>query len=347
MQNSTPPSPDGISITDPVTGFDYPREWVSACRDPQLRDLTISGLGVLTSGGQVLKRGFTTGTTAAAACKAAILSLRRPVKAVQIRIPCGLLVTVQVRGRNGCAEAEKYAGDYPGDATAGVLFRAEAIPADSGIVLVAGAGIGRFIRDTPRYPAGEPAISHTALQSIMDAITGALEETSIPGVQVTLSIPEGVAVAENTLNPKVGVLGGISVLGTTGLVEPWDDHFTESMLEKVGRAEHLVITTGRLGLRYSRLLFPGYEVVLAGARIREAMDRARGEVILCGLPGLVMKFLAPDILEGTGCLTVDELSGKPGFDQRISSLFQKARSDCPRLRVVIVSRDGRVLGDSG
>lgn len=337
----------GKPVTDPVTGFVYPPEWVSACQNSRLLDMVVSGLGVLTSGGIVRKRGYTTGTTAAAVCKAAILSLREPVQAVQVRIPCGLVITVPGNGCEGRAKVAKYAGDYPEDATAGLVFEAVAVPADRGIVLVAGRGIGRFDRDTPRFPAGEPAVSPAALQNILDTIMEAMQETGLPGIHVELSAPDGEAVAAHTLNPRLGIVGGISVLGTTGLVEPWDDHVTESVLERISQSERLVITTGRLGLRYSRLLFSDYDVVLAGSRIMEALGRARGEVILCGLPGLILKFLDADILEGTGCLTVEELSGKPGFDHILSEIFQKMRSEFPKLRVVILSRDGSLLGDSG
>lgn len=338
---------EGNPVTDPVTGFVYPPEWVGACRDPCSLDLVTSGLGVLTSGGSVLKRGYTTGTTAAAACKAAILSIKDPVCDVRVPIPCGLTITIPVEGRDGHARASKYAGDYPGDATAGIVFEAAAHPARHGIVLSPGSGIGRWERDTPRFRKGDPAISPSALQTILDAITDALRETGFSGARVELSVPEGEVVAARTLNPRIGVTGGISVLGSTGLVEPWDDHLTRSVLDRIQRSDRIVLTTGRLGLRYSRLLFPGYEAILAGARIREALDLAKGEVILCGLPGLILKFLDPDILAGTGCLTVEEFSMKPGFSRTLSDVFTRIGEKYPQLRVVIVSREGNVLGDSG
>lgn len=338
---------EGNPVTDPVTGFVYPPEWVSACQDSRSLDLVTSGLGVLTSGGSVLKRGYTTGTTAAAACKAAILSMKDPVCDVRVHIPCGLTVTIPVEGRDGHARASKYAGDYPGDATAGVVFEAAAYPARRAIVLSAGSGIGRWERDTPRFRKGDPAISPAALETILDAITDALRQTGFSGARVELSVPEGEAVAAQTLNPRIGVTGGISVLGSTGLVEPWDDHLTGSVLDRIRRSDRIVLTTGRLGLRYSRLLFPGHEAILAGARIREALDLAKGEVILCGLPGLILKFFDPDILAGTGCITVEELSMKPGFSHTLSEVFIRMREKYPQLRVVIVSREGNVLGDSG
>ncbi len=333
-------------VTDPVTGFVYPPEWVSACRDSGSLELVTSGLGVLTSGGDVLRRGYTTGTTAAAACKAAILSFGNLVCEVRIRIPCGLTVTIPVEGKDGHARASKYAGDYPGDATDGVVFEAVAFPAPNGIILSAGSGIGRWERDTPRFRKGEPAISPTALQTILDAMIDAMRETGLSGARVELSVPEGEDVATRTLNPRVGIAGGISILGSTGLVEPWDDHLTSSMLDRIQRSDRIVLTTGRLGLRFSRLLFPGYEAILAGARLREALERARGEVILCGLPGLILKFLDPDILAGTGCLTVEELSMKPGFEHTLDEIFTRMREEYPGLRVVIVSREGNILGDS-
>lgn len=340
MQESKP-------LIDPVTGFSYPRHWVAACRDREQLALAASGLGVLTASGKVLMRGFTTGTTAAAACKAAVLSLKNPVDSVPIRTPCGISLHVPVRCSRGRAEASKFAGDYPGDATAGLVFVAEAETRDGGITLETGEGIGRFSRRTPRGRPGEPAISPPALQEIMEAITEGMEMTGIPGIALTLTVPRGEIVARKTLNPRLGILGGISVLGTTGLVEPWDDHLAGSVRERVAAAERLVVTTGRLGLRYSRLHFPEHEIVLAGSGIREALNAAEGKVILSGLPGLVLKFLFPGILEGTGCLTVEELAQKPVFSEKMEQAFSIARTKYPRLRVVIFSRDGEIMGDSG
>jgi cobalt-precorrin-5B (C1)-methyltransferase len=334
------------TLCDPVTGFAYPDSWIGACTDPDDLELVRSGLGLLTSSGKVLRRGFSTGTTAAAACKAAVLSLRDPVEGVEVAIPCGLTVIVHAEGRNGDGSARKYPGDYPSDATAGMEFLARAVPAEEGVILVAGEGIGRFERDTPRHAAGEPAISHPALQSILRAIEEGMSAIPVPGVEVELSAPTGSVVAERTLNPRMGVAGGISVLGTTGLVEPWDDHLTESVLERVAAADRVVLTTGRLGLRYSRLLFPEHEVILAGSHLSKALERARGDVILCGLPGLILKFLSPGLLDGTECATVEELSAMPGFRAKMAEAFARAKRDYPRLRVIIVSRRGEILGDS-
>ncbi len=335
------------TISDPVTGFSYPKSWVQACRNPDDLSLVRAGLAVLTSSGSVLKRGFTTGTTAAACCKAAILSAGRTVDTVMVKIPCGLTVTVPVSASGGNASCRKYAGDYPADATAGLLFSAVYSERAMGLELVPGEGIGRFFRDTPRYYAGQPAISKPARECIFLAMDEALAETGLDGARVSLVVPDGERVSSATLNPRVGIGGGISVLGTTGLVEPWDDHLSESVMERVRSANRVVLTTGRIGLRYSRLLFPDHDVILAGAKLKEALAVAPEGTMLCGLPGLILRFLDPGILDGTGCLTVEELSLHPEFEEKMAEAFCKGRSRYPSLRIVILNRRGLILGDSG
>ncbi|WP_343222846.1 cobalt-precorrin-5B (C(1))-methyltransferase [Methanofollis formosanus] len=335
------------AIVDPVTGFVYPAEWVGRCTDPAALTLAASGLGVLTADGSVLRRGFTTGTTAAAACRAAVLSLAKPVDAVSLLLPCGLEVVVPARGAGGRGEARKDSGDYHADVTAGLAFVAVAEQVPAGVEVEYGGGVGRFVRETPRYPLGSPAVSPTARATIEGAVGSAAASVGLPGVWVRLSVPDGAAVAAQTLNPRIGVEGGISVLGSTGLVEPWDDHLSESALERVEGAEQVVLTTGRLGLRYARLLFPDREVVLVGVHLGRALAAAKGEVTVCGLPGLVMKFMDAEVLAGTGCATVEELTGTPAWQGVMERTFASFRAAHPTVRVVVVARDGTVLGDSG
>ncbi len=343
MRDENPEDP----ITDPVTGFTYPGAWTRKAAGGDDLALVRNGLAVLTSSGTVLRRGFTTGTTAAACCKAAILSLQRSVESVTVTIPCGLTVTVPVAGSAGRAACRKYAGDYPSDATAGLLFVAVCSKKSPGLELVPGDGIGRFIRDTPRHFTGEAAISTPARDCIFAAMEEALSETGIDGARVVLSVPDGARIGAQTLNPKVGIDGGISILGTTGLVEPWDDHLSESVAERVRNADRVVLTTGRTGLRYSRLLFPDHEAVLAGSKLPEALSAAGGDTVLCGLPGLILRFLDPGILDGTGCMTVEDLSVTPGFEQKMAAAFRYGKERYPGLRVVVIDRRGIILGDSG
>jgi cobalt-precorrin-5B (C1)-methyltransferase len=333
-------------MNDPVTGFEYPGDWVAKCRSPEQLRLAGKGLAVLTSSGLVLRRGFTTGTTAAAAAKAAVLSLKTDTDSVSITLPCGIPVDVPASGHAGTGSSIKFAGDYPADVTAGIEFLAEAARAAGSITVTFGAGIGRFSRDTPRYRKGTPAVSPTALSSIVQAVQEALDVIGESGISVRISAPRGREVAEKTLNPRMGVDGGISVLGTTGLVEPWDDHLTESTMERIAAADRPVLTTGRVGLRFSRLLFPDREVILIGGKLNDALDAAQGEVTLCGLPALILRHISPKILDGTGYLTVEEFTGSPQFPKILAEALAGFREVMPRVTVVLITREGKIMGES-
>ena len=332
-------------MRDPVTAFEYPGDWVARCTSPERLRLAGQGLAVLTSSGAVLLRGLSTGTTAAAAAKAAVLSLKTDTECVTVILPCGIAVDVPACGRAGTGSAVKYGGDYPADVTAGLEFRAEAIPGANGITVTFGEGIGRFSRDTPRYRKGTPAVSPPALSCIVRSVQEALDVIGGSGCSVRISAPRGTRIAEQTLNSRMGVKGGISVLGTTGLVEPWDDHLTESTMERVAAADRPVLTTGRIGLRFSRLLFPDHEVILIGGKLKEALDAARGDVILCGLPALILRHIDPQILDGSGYLTVEELAGSPQFPAIVAALLAEFRQLRPRVTVVLINRKGRIIGE--
>ena len=332
-------------MRDPVTGFDYPDAWVEACRTPGLLPDVERGLAILTADGTVLRRGFTTGTTAAAACKAAILSLGGTVvESVPITLPCMITVEIPARGRNGEGRCVKDAGDHPSDATAGLEFIAEAEAAEEELSLEFGEGVGRFGEDIPGHAPGSPAVSGTALSSILGACLEGLEGAGCHGARVLLRVPGGREAAARTLNPRLGIEGGISILGTTGLVEPWDEHLVASVLERVRASACPVLTTGRTGLRFSRLLFPDREVILVGGKIREALEAAGGEAILCGLPGLILRELNPGILGGTGCRTVEELLGRDGWREAVEPTLAAFHERMPGVRVVLFDRSGRVLG---
>ncbi len=109
-------------MRDPVTGFLYPNGWQEMSGIHGTSISSHEGFAVLTASGTILRRGYTTGTTAAAACKAAILSLDHDVSEVTIRLPCGLVAGVPVTAHTGHASCRKYAGDYPSDVTAGIEF---------------------------------------------------------------------------------------------------------------------------------------------------------------------------------------------------------------------------------
>ena len=334
-------------MIDPVTGFAYPESWTAKCRDAEALAIAKSGFGVLTSTGSVLRRGFTTGSTAAAACYAAVASFSAPVDTAPILLPCGILAEIPAVGKDGEGSARKYSGDYPHDITAGILICAKASSAEC-VSLETGEGIGRFVRDTPRYAKGASAVSPPAKKEILDAISSACRAAGLSGAAVLLTIPDGRRIGAMTLNPKVGIEGGISVVGTTGFVEPWDDHLSETVSERIAGAKNVVITTGRIGLRYSRLLFPEYEVVLAGSKIAQSLSAAAQceRAVICGLPALILRFFNPDVAISRGFPTVEELLAGPDGISFLGEELNAAKQKYPWLRIVIVDRDGWILGDT-
>ncbi len=331
-------------MIDPVTKFNYPEAWTSLCLNDETKGLIEDGRAVLTSSGRALRRGFTTGTTAAAACMAAIMSLGgKKVRSVDVRLACGLTFPVEVKARDGTASCYKYSGDYPSDATAGIEFRAQFIEFRDDTVLDVGKGIGRWDRDTPRYAKDSPAISGTAMDCILGAISAACLSQGRKGARVHLQAMNGESVARNTLNERIGVLGGISVLGSTGLVEPWDDHLGQDSVDRALRAERAVITTGRIGLRYARLQYPDREVILVGAKMKQVLDSRSEGLTLFGLPALIIKFIEPAVLVGSGYKTVEELVASEEGARVVHSSIEKFKSIYPGHGIALIDRTGKVL----
>jgi cobalt-precorrin-5B (C1)-methyltransferase len=333
-------------MKDPVNDFEIPIDWIKRATLPEdeLSAGIASGRLVLLADGSVLRRGYTTGTTAAAAAKAAVLSLKRTIERVTVLTPAGIEVTLPVSASGGRASAIKDCGDHGFDVTGGIEIVAEAHESggagmDDGISIAAGRGIG--------VKRGVPAINPAPMEQIRTAIAEAVREIGISGADVLISVPRGEEIARETLNSRVGVIGGLSILGTTGFVEPWNEHLLDTKHELIQQAERVVLTTGRLGMRYSNMLFPDRTVVMVGNRIPEGLDAAKdkSEVIVCGLPGLILKWIDPDVLSGSGSLTTQEMIDRNPADARIDRTLAAAKEDAPGVRIVLLNRDGSILRD--
>lgn len=331
------------AAVDPVTGFEIPRSWMDLCRDPHLLEKIESGLWVILADGRLLRRGLTTGTTAATACKGAILSLRQPKEAVEVPTPAGIRVTIPVKAQSGLCVATKDGGDHQFDVTHGIEIHALASPSEE-IELVAGKGVGRITSPGLCASPGKLAISQSARRQIMDAISEGLEETGLKAARVEVFIPAGETLAKETLNPQLGIEGGISILGSTGFVEPWNEHLAQSRgLELTG--DRVVATTGRTGLKFSRMLFPEHKAVLIGSRFDILNFREGQESVLCGLPALILKWAWPAVLEGTGCRTVAELVERDPRHKNIDLAIKEAKKRLPHTRIVLLYKDGRIFRD--
>ncbi len=332
------------AIVDPVTGFGIPDAWIKQCIDRDVLDKISSGRWVLLADGRLLRRGLTTGTTAAAACKGAVLSLLQPRDYVEVPTPAGIRVSMPVKAREGFCTAVKDGGDHQFDVTHGTEIVASARRFKE-TKLAIGKGIGTISASGLCAPRGKPAISQSARQQILEAIGEGLEETGLNGARVELSVPCGEDLATKTLNPKLGVIGGLSILGSTGFVEPWNEHLSESRSCEIKGLKKVAVTTGRTGLKFSRILFPDHKAVLIGSNLDLLEFDEDQESVLCGLPALILKWSWPDVLEGTGCGTVAELVERSPGHENISLALKRAKDKLPFTRIVLLHKDGRIFRD--
>ncbi|HIS75975.1 MAG TPA: cobalamin biosynthesis protein CbiD [Candidatus Merdivicinus excrementipullorum] len=181
--------------------------------------------------GKDLRFGYTTGSCAAAASKAAARMLLEGSReeSVELMTPKGILLNLPVEeitageGFVSCA-IRKDSGDDP-DITNGILiFSRVEFSKTPGITLEGGFGVGRVTKPGLECPVGAPAINRVPREMITAAVRAMQEESgNFAGLKVTISIPEGERLAKRTFNPRLGIVGGLSVLGTSGIVEPMSE----------------------------------------------------------------------------------------------------------------------------
>ena len=212
-----------------------------------------------------LRTGYTTGACATAATKAALLALisQQSAKTVTIRLPAGQEAAFTLKSCAfgpdwGQASLIKDAGDDP-DAThlAEIVSTVRWGKAEA-IVFHAGPGVGTITKPGLAYPPGEPAINPVP----RSMIAGVCREVAPGrGVDVTISVPGGEKIAKRTLNARLGIEGGISILGTTGIVQPYSNSsYIASVTQGIDVAwangqRHLVLNAGAKSERLTRKLF--------------------------------------------------------------------------------------------
>ncbi|MGB8992913.1 MAG: cobalt-precorrin-5B (C(1))-methyltransferase [Desulfobaccales bacterium] len=222
-----------------------------------------------------LRQGFSTGTAAAAAAQGALYELLgRPCPdRVEVALPGGGSLSIPLhrharQGPRGEAVVIKDAGDDP-DVTNGAeigarVWRLEA-GAEEDILLLGGQGVGRVTKPGLPLAVGEPAINPVPRKMIRRALRRVWDEVS-PGeplrLGVEIFVPRGEELARHTLNPRLGIVGGISILGTTGLVKPFSHQAYRATIVaalKVARAAglpHVAFSTGGKSEGYLQALLP-------------------------------------------------------------------------------------------
>ena len=220
-------------------------------------------------GTKKLRCGYTTGTCAALAAQAAARALllhERPAKATLLT-PKGVEVSAPVEelevgeGFARCA-IRKDAGDDI-DVTDGILIFAQVRPIPHGIQVDGGKGVGRVTKPGLNQPVGQAAINQVPRQMITQALSQVLEEGDCGcGLEAIISIPQGEELAAKTFNPNLGIVGGLSVLGTSGIVEPQSLEALQRSIEveiRMHRAQgenKLILTPGNYGEAFIKTYAP-------------------------------------------------------------------------------------------
>jgi cobalt-precorrin-5B (C1)-methyltransferase len=223
-----------------------------------------------------LRQGFATGTAAAAAAQGALyelMGLTCPDR-VDVALPGGGSLVIPLHrhgltGDQGEAVVIKDAGDDP-DVTNGAeigarVWRLESAGENEEISIRGGTGVGRVTKPGLSVPVGEPAINPVPRKMICRALRQVWDEVN-PGeplrLAVEIFVPRGTELARHTLNPRLGIVGGISILGTTGIVKPFSHQAYRATIAaslRVARAagvKHIVFSTGGKSEGYLKALLP-------------------------------------------------------------------------------------------
>lgn len=228
------------------------------------------GTGFVTVNQKKMRVGYTTGSCAAAAAGAAavMLMIGKPVRETVLVTPAGVTLYLNVEDprieRDGpdtvsaSCGVRKDAGDDI-DVTDGILICAEVRKSKKqGIRIDGGEGVGRVTKAGLDQPTGHAAINSIPRQMIAGAVQKALDDAGFAGgADVVISVPDGEEIASKTFNPRLGIVGGISILGTTGLVYPMsskalvDSIRVEMKMRRANSGSWLCLAPGNYGERYA------------------------------------------------------------------------------------------------
>ncbi|MBR6090639.1 MAG: cobalamin biosynthesis protein CbiD, partial [Anaerolineaceae bacterium] len=241
--------------------------------------------------GKQLRLGYTTGSCAAAAAKAAawMLLSGKIIDSIRLMTPKGILLELPVievskeENKVTCA-VRKDSGDDPDVTNGFLIFASVSLSNEPGIRIEGGEGVGRVTKKGLDQPVGAAAINSVPRQMIREA----LEEVCSTmdhngGLSVIISVPGGKAIAQRTFNPRLGIIGGISILGTSGIVEPMSEQALvetirlELKQRRLSGASEVLLTPGNYGkdfLKNSLRVSPGLPVMISNY-IGDALDICR------------------------------------------------------------------------
>lgn len=338
-----------------------------------------------------LRRGWTTGACATAATKAALQQLWGGAfpTLVTITLPKGETPTFPLAHQaagDGWAEVgiTKDAGDDP-DVTHGALIVVRVTASDGGVVFAAGAGVGTVTKPGLPIGVGEPAINPVPRQ-IMEAVVAEMADAhgQSRDVKITVSVPGGVELAQKTWNPRLGITGGLSILGTTGIVRPFSCAAWIASIHRgidVARADGLTHVAGCTGATSEATVQDLYGLpdhamldmgdfaggmlkylakkpvphVTIGGGIGKMTKLAQGAMDLhssrsqVDFNGLARMMQNPQLATANTALEAYEIAGKPLAEMVADQALARVRNAYSQTRfdIVIIDRAGAILARAG
>ncbi|MCF6443505.1 cobalt-precorrin-5B (C(1))-methyltransferase [Nereida sp. MMG025] len=334
-----------------------------------------------------LRRGWTTGACATAAVKAALMRLRDGAFGadVGITLPRGetpVFPLAHHAAGDGWAEVgiTKDAGDDP-DVTHGALVIARVDLDGTGVTFKAGEGVGTVTKEGLPIAVGEPAINPVPRQMMQGVVA---EFPEFPDVCITISIPDGAQIALKTWNPRLGIEGGLSILGTTGVVRPFSCAAWIASIHRgidVARAEELTHVAGCTGATSEKVVqgmhgLPDHAMldmgdfaggllkylakhpvprITIGGGIGKMTKLAQGAVDLhsgrsqVDFAALAEVLERPEVAQANTALAAYELVGAPMAEWVAQHAQAKAAAMVPNVvvDVVVIDRAGTVLAQRG
>ncbi|WP_030740420.1 cobalt-precorrin-5B (C(1))-methyltransferase [Streptomyces sp. NRRL S-31] len=316
-----------------------------------------------------LRPGWTTGACATGAATAAYTALLTGdfPDPVTITLPKGqtpafALAAEELTGSSAMAGIVKDAGDDP-DVTHGALVRATVrrLPAGSGVVFKAGPGVGTITRPGLPLPVGEPAVNPVPRQMMRDHVAAVARQHGDGGdVEITVSVDNGEEIARSTWNPRLGIVGGLSILGTTGIVVPyscsaWIDSIRRGV--DVARAAGRTHVAGCTGSTSEKTVVAAYGLPedalldmgdFAGAVLKYVRRHPVDRLTICGGFAKLSKLAAGHLDLHSARSQVDkgflaELARRGGADESLASEVANANTGLAALQSCTAA--GVPLGD--
>lgn len=303
-----------MSLVDPISEKEYSDEILKLAMKKEnlsydfLSSEIKRGRIILLPDGSILRRGYTTGTCAVAASKAAVILLSgKDCRKVEVKTPVGIKAEIDVEliDRERCiAGVRVNSGDYKGDAFDGLLICAKAKYSKE-LIIKAGEGIGVVKRNGMGIKVGEKDIFPHILKNIEENLKNISTE-----VELEIFVPDGKEIAKKTSLSELGIEDGIPIFGSTGFIEPYTQSYTHVIDFLLSdKKDKIGVSTGRISKKFAveRLGFPEKNIVVAGNFVLYAVEKSHAEhKIIFSMPAKICDLL--------------EVNAEEHFDVKFSSI---------------------------